>query len=509
MKRLALSLLFLASLALPARPAPGAESIDELLNTVPADANVLMVVRVQDVLKSPKAVKEEWAKKQGEAWQAGADAIPPFLTDLVRAAHLHLEDSSLGWSMGVARTIPSANLNRVAEHHSGVLERIGKNQVVKTPKNSYFALLGPKVVGVLTPAYRQDASRWLRFAMTNKNPQLSAYLAGAAKNASPVMIAVDTEDMLDPEALKAWLSSTKTLEGKPGKVTSVASIYNQLRGITLAVNITEQTTFTLTLNFGVPVGIHGPEIKQTLIEYLNDSGAGFSELDQAEVSAKGSDVTLTAPLTDVGLRRIFSLLVTANPGGGHAETAATPPVPQAELDAKKAKTASQRYMASVEQVVNDLSTRNARATDYQRTAVWHDQSAKQIDNLSIKDVDPALTEYGRILAQRLRALAASLRGVAVKVRTAQGQLVVDYTVTPGQVGGWGEGGMWWGGATYTPSTWRATSNLEQVRQKQAEAIEQGSDQREQIWQAIEADRQTIRQKMMTAYGEDFIPAARK
>ncbi|MFN7768405.1 MAG: hypothetical protein ACK5UC_14475, partial [Planctomycetaceae bacterium] len=110
---------------------------------------------------------------------------------------------------------------------------------------------------------------------------------------------------------------------------------------------------------------------------------------------------------------------------------------------------------------------------------------------------------------RLRALAASLRGVAVKVRTAQGQLVVDYTVTPGQVGGWGEGGMWWGGATYTPSTWRATSNLEQVRQKQAEAIEQGSDQREQIWQAIEADRQTIRQKMMTAYGEDFIPAARK
>ena len=61
MKRLALSLLFLASLAslaLSARPAPAAESIDELLNTVPADANVLMVVRVQDVLKSPKAVQE-------------------------------------------------------------------------------------------------------------------------------------------------------------------------------------------------------------------------------------------------------------------------------------------------------------------------------------------------------------------------------------------------------------------------------------------------------------------
>jgi len=170
MTRIALSLVLLASLLVPIQPAHGADSLDELLNAVPNDANVVMVVRVQDVLKSPKAVKEDWAKKQGEAWQAGAEAIPPFLTDLVRAAHLHLEDSSLGWSLGVARTIPAASLNKLAEHHNGVVERIGKNQVVKTQKNSYFTLLGPKLVGVIYPAYRQDAARWLRFASSNKSP---------------------------------------------------------------------------------------------------------------------------------------------------------------------------------------------------------------------------------------------------------------------------------------------------------------------------------------------------
>jgi hypothetical protein len=508
MTRFALSVLLLASLLVPFQPAQAADSLDELLNAVPNDANVVMVVRVQDVLKSPKAIKEEWARKQGEAWQAGAEAIPPFLSDLVRAAHLHLEDSSLGWSLGVARTIPAASLNKLAEHHNGLVERIGKNQVVKTQKNSYFTLLGPKLVGVLTPAYRQDAARWLRFASTNKTPQISPYLSEAVKNTSPIVIAIDAQDMLDPDALKGWLSGTRALEGKPGKVTSVASIYNQLQGITLAVNITDQTTFTLTLNFAVPVGIEGPEIKKTLIEYLDDSGAGFSELDQAEVVAKGQAVTLSAPLTDVGLRRIFSLLVTANPGGGQGETAAAPPVPQAEVDAKNAKTASQRYFAALEQVVNDLSARNAKATDYQRTAVWHDQSAKQIENLTIKDVDPALTEYGRTLTQRLRALAASLRGVALRLSNAQGQLVVDYQVNPGQFGGWG-GGWWLGGAMYSPPTWRATSNLDQVRQKQATAIEQGSDEREQIWQAIEADRQTIRQKMLMTFGEDFAQPSRK
>jgi hypothetical protein len=90
----------------------------------------------------------------------------------------------------------------------------------------------------------------------------------------------------------------------------------------------------------------------------------------------------------------------------------------------------------------------------------------------------------------------------MKVSTDQGRLVVNYDVTPGQVGGWGPG-AWFGGATYTPSTWHATSNLQEVRAKQAEAIQQGADEREQIWQAVEADRDQMRRKMLAAFGEDF------
>jgi len=503
MTRFALSLVLLASLLVPIQPAHGADSLDELLNAVPNDANVVMVVRVQDVLKSPKAVKEDWAKKQGEAWQAGAEAIPPFLTDLVRAAHLHLEDSSLGWSLGVARTIPAASLNKLAEHHNGVVERIGKNQVVKTQKNSYFTLLGPKLVGVIYPAYRQDAARWLRFASSNKSPQLSGYLSEAVKNTSPIVIAVDTQDMLDPAALRAWLQGTKALAGKTGQAESVAHVYDNLLGITLAVNIAQQATATLTLNFAVPVGANSTPVKHTLIEYLGETGAAFEDLEQAEVKATEKQVTLTTPLSEIGLRRIVSLVVTPNPAtlsGGDAPAAA--PVPQGEIDAKKTKLASKRYFETIEQTLEDISRKNARANNYERTAVWHDAAAKTIAGLSLKDVNPELADYGATVAQRLRALGASLRGVAMKVSTDQGRLVVNYEVNPGVVGGWGPG-AWLGAATYTPSTWRATSNLQEVRAKQAEAIQQGADEREQIWQAIEADRDQIKRKLISTFGEDF------
>jgi len=489
--------------ACPFVPTRAADNLDPLLKAVPPDANVLVVVRVQELLKSDLATRGNWAKKQEEAYLAGADAIPPWLINIVRGTKLHLEDSSIGWSVAAATSQRRPDLQKIAEHYRGSIEKIGKAQVVKTPGDDYFTLLGPQTVGSMSPAHRQETARWLRHTAAATEVQLTPQLAAAAANPAPLVIAIDTQDMLDPAALRAWLQGTKALAGKTGQAESVAHVYDNLLGITLAVHITQQATATLTLNFAVPVGANSTPVKHTLIEYLGETGAAFEDLEQAEVKATEKQVTLTTPLSEIGLRRIVSLVVTPNPAtlsGGDAPAAA--PVPQGEIDAKKTKLASKRYFETIEQTLEDISRKNARANNYERTAVWHDAAAKTIAGLSLKDVNPELADYGATVAQRLRALGASLRGVAMKVSTDQGRLVVNYEVNPGVVGGWGPG-AWWGAATYTPSTWRATSNLQEVRAKQAEAIQQGADEREQIWQAIEADRDQIKRKLISTFGEDF------
>lgn len=511
-----LSLTLLIALSFSGtKPVSAQGGLDELLRVIPEDANLLMVVRVGEILKTPKAVREGWAKKQEEAWLAGSEAIPPWISEIVRATHLHLEDTSSDWSVAAAHTTVPANLAKIAEHHGAAIELIGKNQVVKTQRNSYITILGPRLVASTFPAYRQHAARWLQFASTNMQSRLSGYLAGALNQnvSSHVLMALDTQFMLDPQSLRNWLSSTRSLEGRGPQAESVAHVYDNLRGITLAVQIDDEPDATLTLDFAVPVGANGQMVKNTLLEFLEDSGAEFEDLAQAKVMARDRTVVMTAPLTEMGLRQIFSMVASPNQ---HAPSMGdSSPKDPAEVEARRARMATERYYTAVDTMIQDLSNRSAKATNLERTAVWHDSYANKIENLSLKDVDTELADYARTVSQRLRALAASLRGVSLRISNAQGQLVIDYSVDPGHFGGWGPGANYWGGggggwggwgwgaAMYTPPTWRATSNLQDVRNKQAKAIEEGADEREQIWQAIAADRQDIRKKMLDKFGEDF------
>ena len=115
------------------------------------------------------------------------------------------------------------------------------------------------------------------------------------------------------------------------------------------------------------------------------------------------------------------------------------------------------------------------------------RSPGSIQELPTDDVAAEVVAQGDQLASAL-ALAASLRGEAVEINTQQGTLTYNVDVTPGAPlvswPIWTINGGYWGGTGYTEPTYQWTSNLQQVREKQAEAIAQGAAQREQIWQAI-------------------------
>lgn len=471
--------------------------LDGLLRSIPADANVVSVIRLQQILESPRAQREGWAKSKEEAYLAGAEQIPPWLVDIVRATCVHLEDARTDWSVAVATTRQPADLSKVAARESSEVETIEETEVVKSVRDSYIVNLQPGVVATISPAFRQGAARWLRFVRSNQESRLSPWLAQAVgQNSAPVLVAIDTQDMLDPPGLRRWLAETESLAGQTGRLESVAHVYSNLRGITLTVTIGDETTADLTLDFGVPVGANGPMIKNTLLEYLRDVGAAFDDLEEARVTARGRTVILSTPVSDQGLRRIFSLVTAPNPAAPLAQET----TPQSVVDARRSLNTSKRYLNAIGTLIDDLSSRSARSKNYTRTAVWHDSYAKQIEALSIRDVHPELADFGRTVSQRLRAIAASLRGVALSLRVAEQKLVIDYSVDPGGLTG---AGMFGEIPLFTPPTWRATSNLQQVREHQSRAVEQGTDERERIWQAIAADRQVIRRKMIETFGNEF------
>lgn len=50
---------------------------------------------------------------------------------------------------------------------------------------------------------------------------------------------------------------------------------------------------------------------------------------------------------------------------------------------------------------------------------------------------------------------------------------------------------------------KITSNLQEVREKQAEAVMRTAPEREEIWRMIEQERSSTERQMVGRYGEEF------
>lgn len=498
----------------------GQDPVVACLKYIPGEANILVVLRVEQLLLSPRGTKEGWAKQNEEAFLGGTVPLPPWVDVGVRAALFRPEEGKLDWSLGLV-TADDFNLDQVAEYERAKPELFAGHRVIRTSRGSYVTQVNNQLLAVFSPAYRQEMARWMRrYLRPAAAMELSPYLKNAATSGEPqVLLAVDTEYLFEPDRLDAWLKAAPSLAQHQKDVAGLSRLFRGLRGAQFRATVEDTTTASVRLDFGDDIGPRGELVKGVFLDFLDDSSAVLEDFQQARVSVEGHGVTLQTTLSDSGLKRILSLIVTPTPGGTRpartaaGKTPAVPPKPgsDASTSAPSTRTTtgpeveiSRRYYRAVNQLVDDLSLRSQRARYSEKTSVWHDNYAKKIEQMSINGVHPDLVSYGATVASRLHGLGASLRGVPLQLNNIQGTLTYNMQVTPGYAGG-----GWWGGGGYSMPTMQVTSNLQQVRERQAEEVAKGNDQRQQIWSAMESDRQAIRQKMYDIFHVDFEPPAKK
>src|SRR5262245_470997 len=76
-----------------------AENLDSLLPYLPPTSNTLAVVRVREILESPRAKQEGW-REQSVKFLAGADAVPVWVDALALGGHFYPGDTE-NWSASV------------------------------------------------------------------------------------------------------------------------------------------------------------------------------------------------------------------------------------------------------------------------------------------------------------------------------------------------------------------------------------------------------------------------
>ena len=477
-----------------------ADSAVELSRLLPGDANTVSVVRGARILDSERAKAEGWSETANEEFLAGASQIPPWVNTMVIGSLVRPELHEQVWSTGLLDLPPVVTMERIARREESRVEKLSGLRSVRGQRDAFLIEIKPRTLGVRTPAVRQEVARWARSAVNGKTGNLSEYLQAAIRQQADIIHSVDLTDSSDIRGVQRYLEDHDLVPQDVVARVNLPRLLSSLHGVSFFATIEDSTSARVVLHFGEDASKSAKDLANIFRHIVDDMHMSLDEFESAEVTAQSKTVTLSMNLSDDSLRRVLSLITSPPPPHeAHDETIPSEPIP---LNARVSPVenefkSSQRYLRSVSQVIDDIDRIN-RSSRSSRSATWLDNFSRRLDQLPTAGVERELLGFGRRVSERIRALAASLRGQSVQVNADQQTLVYDVDYKPGWVSA-----SYWGAVGYGESSYKVKSNLQEVRERQAAAVTKGSQQRLQIWNLITSDRAEIESRMRSQHGDEF------
>jgi hypothetical protein len=394
--------------------ATGADFAD-LLAKVPPSANVLVMLNADQIFQSDVATREHWKQHYDDTYSDSPLLLPPTAQQFVLASDLDLAYMKPRWEVAAMRLSDDPSMGLVARAVHGESDKLSGLETITTPKNALIVKFGPNLFGMMRPASRQAAARWIREASAAKSNTLSPYLATVAnipdQVGTEIMMAIDLTDALNHDRVRQALEKSTILREKSIDLDSAAEIVTSIRGMALGVRVTNRTYGKLKVDFDHDLGKLADVAQPLLLEILRQAGAEIDEFTNWKVATTPKQITIEGELTANGLRRLFSFLELDATAVAVAETAG-PTQPSKPDDSEVAKE-SLKYYQSIARLLNDLSRERDAAT-YSSIALWFDKYAKRIDRLPTLNIDKDLINYGAYVVARLRDARDAIQGVGIR-----------------------------------------------------------------------------------------------
>ena len=369
---------------------------------VPQSANTLVLVRTQEIFKSEIAQKQYWQAKKSQAFNAGASFLPPDTKRLLLAAQMDFEHMEPIWEVSVFEKAGDAlNIVDVSERVKGNLDSINGNPAIVLPNDAFLVKVNDSTLAAMTPANRQMTSRWVQSSKAGRM-NLSPYLTQAvnfADDNADIIVAFDFHDVVSHKELKKRLENSDVC--KDEDLDGICDTLMTIQGITLGITINDKITGAFKMDFTGSPATLAASGKDILLAALKRNGLMIDDFDSWDMQVKPKELLMTGALTSQGMRQIGSLiehpLVVDFAGSGGAGSGDT------EVDMK---TRSLQYFTNVAQLTHELDNRNYKSMS--TYAKWYDKYARQIDKLSVLNVDPAVVDYGQYVASSFRDISGSL-----------------------------------------------------------------------------------------------------
>jgi len=395
----------------------------ELIRRVPGEANALIMIDAERLFASPLAEKEEWKKRQLANYAERPMSIPPQSTKVVRAAQWDLHTHESVWELVMLETTNSPFLEHIAKREKGFVDTVANTKAVWSPRGAYIVKVGQNAVGLTFPPNRQFLSRWLK----ERSGKISPYLFEASESmrttGASFVLAIDLDDAVEQSRSDAWLKSLDFLKQAKIDSTGLAKTVSGLRGVKFEVVFNEKPWGQLQLDFTEDPALVVPVAKPLVIAALKKIGAALDDLESWTVAKKDKSVTLHGQFSSSGLMRLSSLFE----------------LPTVDLDAEEnaaenTPLATLNHFKSVDKLLKDLLIQKPDAVTIGQYAVWVQQYAKRIDQLSLANVDPEMQAYSAGVANDLRQIATALKGGGINTSIRQAGTYQTYDTYDGYYG---------------------------------------------------------------------------
>lgn len=456
---------------------------------VPDNANCLVLINPTRIFSSPIAVREDWASSRARAFDRGLSIVPIDKGRVMLASQIDFASMDTVWTVGVFYDEDSSiNLQSVAERDGLELEELAGRQAVTMPGDHYLIQLEPNTVGVIAPANRQTAHRWIQDREAGR-PRLTKYLddaiAFADRNAD-VIIAFDLANTVSASEARSKLVGVPDI--KASDVQIFANAAARLEGVTLGVTVRDVILGSFRIDFRPGTEGLNKISKDFILRILSNQGLMIDDLDGWELSSEASRLVLKGPLTSSGLRHI-SLLVN-QPVRAQLTTSSSPGNQAAEVSIGRATRefidTLQLYFKELDEHIRDPRRKHAHV--YGR---WFNKYADKVDMLSVARVDPEMSNLAGEISSGFREISQILISAEARTRSQQSQ-------DRGEFGGdFAMGGMGFG---YRQQS-RTRSSIQQATrvQKTADAVEDAKA----VMQSLRGVLGDTRRQMSTKYPQDF------
>ncbi len=482
----------------------------ELGDKVPAGTNTVVAMDVAALQATPLAKKEGWTQKLAQAYASRAVFLPPEADKLLLASQLSAnQDFEEDWEVAVLTLTEQLSMDAIARAEGGYVDEIGGKQVVWSPSDAYLVPMAEKTLGIVSPAHRQEVSRWIEHAAHPHPDNLTPYLQRALSKVTPetqIVMAIDLKDAASPHRVEDRLKGSEVLKKSSLSLDQVVALVLSIQGATIEVSVGETARAKSRIDFAKPVNMADGVAKRLVHEALNRLGIQMTDMDNHQCSVVGKSIIMEGDLSSGGLRRLFSLLeVPTTKFSELKEESAGEKAPSAGDMAEN----SQVYFKSVTSLLDDLrGDRSKQDTRGGQDGVWMERYARKIDRLPILHVDDDLLEFGSKSAETLRIMAGARRGAGLSAGSQKAALRTSSDAGGGAYGAYGGGyrnySYGYGGAGYGyGGVSGATSNEKDRNQITRQEQNKATGTKNEGWRLIEDATAAIRREMTKQYGVEF------